>query len=110
MRRYQSERNYGLGRRGAYNTLVLKMAGDHINYEEDYNMRYKVPPLIVNLSMRFASFFFIVPALMLSFALGDMIKLFRQYEYFYPGKPGEEPEQIARYETLYVVDRMPRQL
>lgn len=33
IRQYQSERNFCLGRRGAYNNLVLKMAADHINYE-----------------------------------------------------------------------------
>ncbi len=33
LRTYQSERFYCLGRRGAYDTLVYKMAADHINYE-----------------------------------------------------------------------------
>lgn len=33
LRTYQSERFYQLGRRGAYDTLVLKMAADHVNYE-----------------------------------------------------------------------------
>lgn len=33
LRNYQGERHYYLGRRGAYNNLVLKMASDHINYE-----------------------------------------------------------------------------
>ncbi len=32
LRLYQGERHYTLGRKGAYNTLVLKMASDHINY------------------------------------------------------------------------------
>ena len=33
LRTYQSERFYQLGRRGAYDTLVLKMGCDHVNYE-----------------------------------------------------------------------------
>jgi hypothetical protein len=33
LRTYQSERFYALGRRGAYDTLILKMAADHVNYE-----------------------------------------------------------------------------
>lgn len=33
IRKYQSERHYHLGRRGAFNTLVLKYASEHINYE-----------------------------------------------------------------------------
>lgn len=33
VRRYQADRHYYLGRRGAFNNLVLKYAADHINYE-----------------------------------------------------------------------------
>lgn len=97
LRRYQSERNYTLGRRGAFDTLVWKMAADHISYEEDFNIRYKVPPVITNLSMRITMFWFWVPALFISVALGDMIKLFTPHIYYYAGQPGENAESPTRY-------------
>ena len=34
LRKYQSERSFDLGRRGAYDTLVYKMGADHVNYED----------------------------------------------------------------------------
>jgi hypothetical protein len=89
LRKYQSERNHGLGRKGAYDTLVIKMGGDHISYEEDFNIRYKTPPVIVNLSMRIAHYWFWIPMFMLSFMLGDMIKLFVPHTYMYAGNPGD---------------------
>lgn len=77
-RDYQAGRFYGLGRRGAFNNLVLKMAADHINYEEDLNLKYKVPVYITNMSMRLAIFWFVSATLILSFGLGDMLRVFRQ--------------------------------
>lgn len=83
------------------------MAADHINYEEDFNMRYKTHPIIVNLSMRVCMYWFVMSCLMISVSLGDMTKLFTTHEYWYPAQPPEDPEQIARYETLYMFDRPP---
>lgn len=97
VRKYQTERHYFLGRRGAYNNLVLKFAAEHVNYEEDYNMRYKVPPFITNLSMRLAWYWFGMAAFIMSFYLGDMIKVFNFQEFFYPGKPSTESEIVNRY-------------
>ncbi len=54
------------------------MAADHINYEEDFNMKYKVPVYITNMSMRLAIFWFVSATLILSFGLGDMLRVFRQ--------------------------------
>ena len=48
LRNYQSDRYYYLGRRGAFSNLVYKFAADHVNYEEDFNLRYKTPPFITN--------------------------------------------------------------
>lgn len=78
LRTYQTERHYYLGRRGAFNNLVLKMAADHINYEEDFNLRYKVPVFFSNMSMRLALFWFISATLICSFGLGDMLRTLRQ--------------------------------
>ena len=97
LRKYQSERHYTLGRRGAFDTLVWKMAADHINYEEDFNLRYKIPPVISNLSMRLTMFWFWIPAFMMSFYLGDMIKLFTPHIYLYAGQPSENAESPTRY-------------
>lgn len=108
IRTYQSERHYSLGRRGAFNNLVIKMSCDHINYEEDLNMRYKVPPFITNLSQRLVSFWFISATIILSFGLGDMLRVFRQIEFHYPVRPSQNSDVIARYETLYFVDRAPK--
>ena len=108
IRTYQSDRHYFLGRRGAFNNLVLKMAADHINYEEDLNLRYKVPPFISNISMRLAMFWFASSIILLSFCLGDMIKIFNISEFYYPNKPSTEAEVYNRYETMYFVDRAPR--
>lgn len=108
LRNYQGERNYYLGRRGAFNNLVLKMAADHQNYEEDFNMRYKMPPFVTNMSMRLAAFWFVSSVIVFSFCLGDMIKVFNIVETFYPGKPSQQGEVFSRYETLYFVDRAPK--
>ena len=97
LRQYQTERYFHLGRSGSFTTLVYKMGADHINYEEDFNLRYKVPPVISNLSMRLTWYWSVVSALMLSFALGDMMKLFNPHEYSYASRVPDDPEQIARY-------------
>ena len=97
LRRYQSERNYTLGRKGAFDTLVWKMAADHISYEEDFNIRYKVPPVITNLSMRITMFWFWVPAVLISVALGDLIKLATPHVYHYTGHPSDNAESPTRY-------------
>lgn len=82
------------------------MAADHINYEEDFNLRYKVPMVIVNLSMRLTMFWFWVPAVLISFCLGDMLKLFTPHTYTYAGKATDDAEQPTRYETMYFQDRI----
>ena len=97
LRRYQSVRNYTLGRKGAFDTLVWKMAADHISYEEDFNIRYKVPPVITNLSMRITMFWFWVPAVLISVALGDLIKLATPHVYHYTGHPSDNAESPTRY-------------
>ena len=84
------------------------MAADHINYEEDFNLTYKVPTYITNFSYRLVAFWFISAAVIINFGLGDMNKVFRAVEYFYPGKPSTNAEVYPRYETLYFVDRMPK--
>ena len=58
--------------------------------------------------MRLAMLWFFTCSLMLSFCLGDMIKIFGQAEFFYPLRPSGDGEAIPRYETLYFVDRAPR--
>lgn len=97
LRKYQSERHYYLGRRGAFSNLVYKYAADHINYEEDFNLRYKTPPFITNLSMRLSMYWFGMAAFILSFYLGDMIKVFNFQEFFYIGRPSTESEVVCRY-------------
>lgn len=73
------------------------MGADHINYEEDFNLKYKVPPVINNLSMRLTWYWFVMSTLMISFGLGDMMKLLNPHEYSYAARPSDDPEQIARY-------------
>lgn len=70
-------------------------------------MRYKVHPAVANLSMRLTIYWFTLSTLMISICLGDMAKLFNPHEYWYPSQPAESPEQFARYETLYNVERTP---
>jgi hypothetical protein len=41
----------------------------------------------------------------LSFGLGDMMRMLRPAEFFYPGRPSTNAEVINRYETLYFIDR-----
>lgn len=88
--------------------MVRKMAGDHIGMEEDLNMTYKIPVPIVNLYRRIAYFLSIVPILLLYFCLDDMVRLFVPFRMYYSGNPNAEGENPARYETLYVIDRLPR--
>lgn len=108
LRKYQSERYFFLGRKGAFDTLVFKMAADHINYEEDFNLRYKVPPLIVNFSMRICWYWFVVPTILISFYLGDMVKLFNPTDNWNLGRPSTEGEYPTRYESMYVHEKSPR--
>lgn len=108
LRTYQSQRYECLGRRGAFNNLVYKMASDHINYEEDFNLKYKVPVFITNLSQRLALFWFVSAVIILSFGYGDMLRIYRQVEHFYPGRPSTSAESSSHYETLYFIDRIPK--
>lgn len=85
LRTYQSERFYCLGRRAAYDALVLKMAADHVNYEEDMNQQYKTPAVLVNLWMRVGWFLFLVPGFMIMFNFDDMIRIFQPHKYGYIG-------------------------
>ena len=107
LRTYQSERFYGLGRRGAYDTLVLKMGADHVNYEEDMNQQYKTPPVLVNTWQRVGWFLFIVPGFMIIFNTDDMVRIFQPHKYNYIGNASDTVTPL-RYETLYVFDRLPK--
>jgi hypothetical protein len=103
LRTFQSERYYCLGRRGAFDTLVLKMSGDHMNLEEDFNLRYKIPISIIFLSQRLAIFWSLSATAILMFCLGDMTKAFRPVSFYYRGTPSNSGEVETRYETLYVI-------
>ena len=107
LRTYQSERFYSLGRRGAYDTLVLKMGADHINYEEEMNQQYKTPTILVNTWMRVAWFLFLVPAFMIMCNYDDMIRIFVPHRYTYMG---QETDTVVptRYESLYAIDYVPK--
>ena len=70
-------------------------------------MKYKIPPVISNLSMRLILYWFVMSTIFISFSLGDMVKLFNPHEYSLAARPNEDPEAIARYETLYMVDKPP---
>ncbi len=85
LRNYQSERFYSLGRRGAFDTLVIKMSTDHVNFEEDWNGNYKTPTAFVNLVMRVAWFLFLVPAFMMMFNMDDMVRVLQPHKYTYTG-------------------------
>ena len=58
--------------------------------------------------MRLAAVWFVSSAIIISFGLGDMTKVFRAVEHFYIGKPSTNAEVYPRYETLYFIDRMPK--
>jgi len=85
LRSYQSERFYSLGRRAAYDTLVLKMAADHVNYEDDFNQFYKTPTAFANLGQRVAWLLFFVPIYMMFFNFDDMIRIFIPWRNSYAG-------------------------
>lgn len=106
LRKYQSERHYELGRRGAYDNLVLKMATDHVNYEEEMNLTYKTPVVIVNLYQRVGIFFFFMAGFFLIFCMDDMLKMFVPFKKGYIGLV-QEPRVPTRYESLYVIQKMP---
>jgi hypothetical protein len=108
LRKHQSERNYYLGRKGAFDTLVYKMAADHICYEEDFNMRYKVPTFVVNTSMRVCWYWFVIPSILISFYLGDMIKTFNPTDVSYLKRPLQDGEIPTRYESMYMHDKQAR--
>ena len=106
LRKYQSERSYTLGRRGAYDTLVLKMAADHVNYEDEMNQTYKTPTLIVNTWQRVGLFFFFMAAFFLMFAMDNMPQIFVPFKLTYPGVGGD-PVIPSRYESLYMIQKVP---
>jgi hypothetical protein len=83
------------------------MAADHLNYEEEFNLRYKVPPLIVNVSYKALAIFFILPTFYICFSLGDMVRLHTPHFYSYIKKPNVDAESPTRYETMYFIKRVP---
>lgn len=107
LRTYQSERHFSLGRRGAYDTLVIKMATDHVNYEEEMNLQYKTPTIIVNTWMRIGWFLFLVPSIMIMCNHDDMLRIFVPIKFTLIG---EESEAVSptRYESLYAIDYLPK--
>lgn len=63
------------------------MAGDHVSYEEDFNVRYKVPPVITNFCYRLAWLWFVLPTIFIMGYLGEMNKLFTPHTLYYSGRP-----------------------
>lgn len=108
LRKYQSGRYYCLGRRGAFDNLVYKMAADHINYEDDFNLRYKTPTFIVNAFTRIMWFWFVVPTIMISFYLGDMVKVFTPTDMWNLKRAPSDGEIPTRYESMYLHYKMPK--
>lgn len=72
-------------------------------------MKYKTPVMITLLSQKIVVFWFLSASIILSFGFGDMLRIFRQVEMYYPGRPSTDSEVYSRYESLYFVDRMPRE-
>ena len=96
LRTYQSQRFFSLGRRAAYDTLVLKMAADHVNFEDDMNQYYKTPTVLSNLIVRVGWFLFVVPIFMMFFNFDDMIRIFVPHKYSYIGNQSD-PVIPTRY-------------
>lgn len=84
------------------------MAADHVCYEEDFNVRYKVPALITNTSIRVIWFWFCIPTILISFYLGDMVKLFNPVDISYLKRPMSDGEFTTRYESMYMHDKQTR--
>jgi len=106
LRKYQSERHYDLGRRGAYDTIVLKMGTDHVNYEEDMNLTYKTPVILVNTYQRVGIFLFFMAGFFLVFCMDDMLRMFVPFKKGYIGI-AQDARIPSRYESLYIIQKLP---
>jgi hypothetical protein len=107
LRNYQSERHLCLGRKGAYDTLVIKMTTDHVNFEEEMNLNYKTPTIMVNTWMRVGWFLFLVPAILIMCNHDDMLRIFVPHKYNYMGLEADTVIP-TRYESLYAIDYLPK--
>lgn len=109
LRKYQSERYHMLGRRGAYDTLVKRAGVNSMGNEEDMNMRYKTPAYIHNTYSRILWTMFLLPCVLMTiFQFDYMADIFTAAKFYVPGKPAEGGEFPKRYETMYIIDRLPR--
>ena len=86
--------------------MVLKQATERVNYEEEMNLQYKTPTVIVNAWMRIAWFLFGVTGFMMMNNYDDMVRIFVPHTYIYPGQPSDTYIP-TRYETLYAIDYIP---
>jgi hypothetical protein len=74
-----------------------------MNYEEDFSLRYRLPVIVITISQRFAIYWFGSAVFLIMMSLGDLGRVVRKIEFYYPGQPNSGGESNARYETLYAV-------
>ena len=104
LRMYQSDIYYKLGRRGRFDVLQFKMAGDHMTLEEDHCLKYKTPMFLVNFNYRLC---WLLTAYMLIYCnmmLGVPEKIFNQFEFDYKINASSDNDLPVRYESMYMID------
>lgn len=84
----------------------MKYSADHINLEEEHNVKYKTPMFFVNLSYRFALFLSFYMIVYTSFYLDDVGKVFIQNEHSYAASTHNNQDVAARYEKVYVKGKL----
>ena len=81
------------------------MSGDHINLEEEHNIKYKTHMAFVNFSYRLAWFFFGYVTIYASFFLGEQGHIFNVADYDHLMNPSSNDDFPTRYEKLYISER-----
>lgn len=81
----------------------MKYAGDHINLEEEHNVKYKTHMIFVNLSYRVAFMVFGYFLIYWTFFLGDVGKYFNIADWDHLINPVSDYDNPIRYESLYVM-------
>ena len=88
-----------------WRNLVWKFAGDHINLEEEHNVKYKTHMFLVNFNYKFAWFLTFYAMVYTGMALGEQGRAFNVKDIDIPVNPSGDNEFPTRYERFYAVDR-----
>ena len=108
LRRYQTGKYAILGRRSAFNTLVLKFSGDHLGTEEHHSFKHVTPIWFKNFTQRVGLLLSVYSFMFIIFWLGKQQHVVNMDNKTNCGESLGGGEGIFKYEDLYVPYRAAR--